>query len=245
MGDIISTSPLMKFKYVAPASPPDLLECTSFTIDFPNRKFLHVGIDPTQQFAKVILIITPARHIVFPVDFLHRIFQLMGNILSFLLNTPTYKKNIFLCTEVATLNNMVYKGENTLVIESKTQEGCRVLLNRSDLMRLLDLESSIMQLISSTEDASKVSITFIFSITVYIYINTLTYFRFLILNHQHHHHRHRLVIHQCRPLGIHHHHHHHRLVIHQYHMAIHQCRPLDIYHTYTKIVDSTFVDRTT
>ncbi|KAL4090137.1 hypothetical protein QTP88_025036 [Uroleucon formosanum] len=38
---------------------------------------------------------------------------------------------------------MVYQGENMLVIESKIQAGCRVLLNRSDLLRLQYLEWTI------------------------------------------------------------------------------------------------------
>ncbi|KAL4126797.1 hypothetical protein QTP88_011006 [Uroleucon formosanum] len=40
---------------------------------------------------------------------------------------------------------MVYKGENVLVIESKKKEGCRVLLNRTDLMKLQYLEWCILE----------------------------------------------------------------------------------------------------
>jgi len=40
---------------------------------------------------------------------------------------------------------MVYQGENMLVIESKTQAWCRVLLNRTDLMKLQYLEWSILE----------------------------------------------------------------------------------------------------
>lgn len=35
---------------------------------------------------------------------------------------------------------MVYRGINVLVIESKTEDVCRVLLNRMDLMQLQKLE---------------------------------------------------------------------------------------------------------
>lgn len=42
---------------------------------------------------------------------------------------------------------MVYQSENTLVLESKIQDGCRVLLNRSDLLQLQDLESAIYDII--------------------------------------------------------------------------------------------------
>ncbi|KAL4103976.1 hypothetical protein QTP88_019289 [Uroleucon formosanum] len=41
--------------------------------------------------------------------------------------------------------NMVYQGENMLVIESKAQAGCRVLLNRADLIKLQYLEWNITE----------------------------------------------------------------------------------------------------
>jgi len=63
--------------------------------------------------------------------------SLMGNILSFILDLPKkYKRNLFLETEIISLSSMVYQGENMLVIESKTQAGCRVLLNHIHLMKL-------------------------------------------------------------------------------------------------------------
>jgi len=42
---------------------------------------------------------------------------------------------------------MRYCNENVLVVESKNREGCRVLLNRSDLIQLKYLESSIFETI--------------------------------------------------------------------------------------------------
>ncbi|KAL4152670.1 hypothetical protein QTP88_000503 [Uroleucon formosanum] len=84
-----------------------------------------------------------------PADFLRRIFSLMGNILSFILELPQkYKRNLFLETEIISLSSMVYQGENMLVIESKTQDGCRVLLNRTDLIRLQYLEWSIHETVA-------------------------------------------------------------------------------------------------
>ncbi|VVC38049.1 Hypothetical protein CINCED_3A019815 [Cinara cedri] len=146
-----------KYQYVAPVSPQDLTECLSFTIDFPSCKFLHVGLDPSQH--TVILIITPSRHILITVEFFQSINRLMGDILSFLLNPPTYKKNVFSYTETTTLSSMVYKGENVIVFESKTQDGCRVLLNREDLLQLITLENRILQNIARLEETRKASIT--------------------------------------------------------------------------------------
>jgi len=46
------------YEYKAPSSPTELIDCSNYTIDFENRKFLHVGIDPVQQFIVSIHIIT-------------------------------------------------------------------------------------------------------------------------------------------------------------------------------------------
>ncbi|XP_029348652.1 uncharacterized protein LOC115035127 [Acyrthosiphon pisum] len=46
---------------------------------------------------------------------------------------------------------MVYRGENVLVIESKCQDGCRVLLNREDFIKLQYLECSIFESIVRKE----------------------------------------------------------------------------------------------
>ncbi|KAL4112123.1 hypothetical protein QTP88_015971 [Uroleucon formosanum] len=61
-----------------------------------------------------------------------------------------YKRTIFLDTETEKISSMVYGGENVLVVESKNQEGCRVLLNRSDLIRLQYLEGTIFEIIHLT-----------------------------------------------------------------------------------------------
>ncbi|XP_060848194.1 uncharacterized protein LOC132927631 [Rhopalosiphum padi] len=134
------------FTYVPPTPPAELIDCNNFTLDFTGRKFLNVGLDPTDEFNTVVQIITPSRYINMPADFLRRIFSLMGNILSFILDQPQkYKRNLFLETEIISLSSMVYQGENMLVIESKTQAGCRVLLNRADLMKLQYMEESIFE----------------------------------------------------------------------------------------------------
>jgi len=70
----------------------------------------------------------------------------MGHILSFILDTPQkYKRVIFYEDEILKLSSMVYSGENVLVIEAKHREGCRVLLNRADLIQLQYLECSIVE----------------------------------------------------------------------------------------------------
>ncbi|XP_026806890.1 uncharacterized protein LOC113549681 [Rhopalosiphum maidis] len=134
------------FTYVPPTPPAELIDCSNFILDFTERKFLNVGLDPADKFNTIVQVITSSRYVNISSDFLRRIFSLMGNILSFILDLPQkYKRNIFLETEIISLSSMVYKGENMLVIESKTQAGCRVLLNRTDLMKLQYLEWCIFE----------------------------------------------------------------------------------------------------
>ena len=145
-GSIADNAALYKktYTYIAPTPPAILIESTSYTLDFVARKFIHVGIDPTCMFNVAIHIITSSRYINISPDFLRRIFSLMGNILSFILDTPQkYKRTLFLETDMYKLSSMVFNGENTLVLESKTHVGCRVLLNRADLMQLQYLEACI------------------------------------------------------------------------------------------------------
>jgi len=71
----------------------------------------------------------------------------MGNILSYILDSPQKMKTVFLNTDEVILTNMIYRGENMLVIESKTQDGCRVLLSGKDLMAIQYLEWSIYETI--------------------------------------------------------------------------------------------------
>lgn len=144
-----NTPAFKKFKYNPPTSPAELIDCTNFILDFKNRKCLNVGLDPTKHFEVVVQILTPSRYVNISGEFLTRIFSLMGNILSFILNEPVkYKRNIFLDTDSTSLSSMVYRGESVLVIESKFQDGCRVLLSRSDLISLQYLEWSIFEAVS-------------------------------------------------------------------------------------------------
>ncbi|KAE9521655.1 hypothetical protein AGLY_017951 [Aphis glycines] len=137
------------FTYVPPTPPAELIDSTSYTLDFVARKFLNVGFDSEDKFKIVIHIITPSRYVSIYEGFLRRIFSLMGNILSFILDVPQkYRKQIFLEDEFIAASNMVYRGENVLVIESKKKEGCRVLLDRKNLMKLQYIEEIIFETIA-------------------------------------------------------------------------------------------------
>jgi len=76
----------------------------------------------------------------------------MRHILSFVSDIPQeYKRVIFYEDEKMKLSSMMYSGENVLVIETKNRDGCRVLLNRGDLLRLQYLECSIFESIVRKE----------------------------------------------------------------------------------------------
>ncbi|KAF0711571.1 Uncharacterized protein FWK35_00024495, partial [Aphis craccivora] len=46
------------FKYVPPTPPSHLMDSTNFTIHFNNRKFILIGINPTEKFNVRVHIIT-------------------------------------------------------------------------------------------------------------------------------------------------------------------------------------------
>ncbi|KAE9542917.1 hypothetical protein AGLY_002828 [Aphis glycines] len=143
-GSIADNTTLYKKKtytYVPPSPPAELIDSLSYTIDFAARKFLQIGIDPSEKFQVVVHVLTSSRYVLITVDLMKKIFSYMGNILSFILATPhKYKRIIFYEDEKNKLSSMMYSGENLLVMEAKNREGCRVLLNRADLMRLQYLE---------------------------------------------------------------------------------------------------------
>lgn len=76
------------YTYAPPMPPSILVDCTNYTIDFANRKFLHAGLDPAQQFNVSILIITSSCFVNLTTDFLKRIYSIMDQILSYFLDTP-------------------------------------------------------------------------------------------------------------------------------------------------------------
>ncbi|XP_050066079.1 uncharacterized protein LOC126555165 [Aphis gossypii] len=140
------------YTYVPPSPPAELIDPLSYTIDFAARKFLQIGIDPSEKFQVVVHVLTSSRYVLITVDLMKKIFSYMGNILSFILATPhKYKRIIFYEDEKNKLSSMMYSGENVLVMEAKNREGCRVLLNRADLMRLQYLEKCIFETIVRKE----------------------------------------------------------------------------------------------
>ncbi|VVC41707.1 Hypothetical protein CINCED_3A005403 [Cinara cedri] len=140
---------------VAPPSPTDFIDCSCYTLNFMERKFLNIGIDPTDAFAVKVRIITPSRYVNLTPDFLARIYSLMDKILSVVLDTPKYKCHLFLETALFKVSHCVLNQENHLVIELKTATGFRVLLNRYDLFRLENLKRCILETVARKTVSSR------------------------------------------------------------------------------------------
>jgi len=103
---------------------------------------VHIGIDPLEHFQTVVHLLISSRYVKINKDVLRRIYSLMENILSFILDISlTYKRTIFLETDSYQISSMV---ANVLIIESKTVDCCRVLLNRTDFIKLQELEWCII-----------------------------------------------------------------------------------------------------
>jgi len=150
VGSIADNAAIYKksFVYVPPTPPAELIDSTTYTLNFASRKFIHIGNDPTTNFNVSINLITSSRYVQLTPDFLRQIYSLMGYISPFILEQPQkYKRNLFFETEQIKLSSMVYSGENVLVIESKTRDGCRVLLNHVDLLQMQYLECCIFKTI--------------------------------------------------------------------------------------------------
>ncbi|KAF0730962.1 Uncharacterized protein FWK35_00026694, partial [Aphis craccivora] len=125
-GSIAENTTLYKKKtytYVPPSPPTQLNDSSSYTIDFAARKFLHIGIDPSEKFQVVVHVLTSSRYVLITVDLMKTIFSFMGNILSFILDTlHKYKRMIFYEDDKNKLSSMMYSGENVLVMEAKNRE---------------------------------------------------------------------------------------------------------------------------
>ncbi|KAE9543716.1 hypothetical protein AGLY_002112 [Aphis glycines] len=126
------------FTYVPSTPPAELIESTSYSLDFTSRKFLHIGFDLSEKLQVVVHLLTSSRYVYFTTDFMKKIFGFMGHILSFISDTPQkYKRVIFYEDEKIKLSIMMYSGENVLVIETKNCDGCRVLIVRKEVFTAL------------------------------------------------------------------------------------------------------------
>lgn len=127
----------------------ELIDTTDFVIDFIGRKSISIGLDPSKDFNVSIRIITPSRFVCITIDFLRRLYSLMGHILSIITDPPVKSlEKLLLRDETITLSKISYRGNNMLVIESHRQQGRRVLLSRRNLLKLQDRQFIINEVIA-------------------------------------------------------------------------------------------------
>lgn len=133
-------------KHIITREPPSrLINPTLFIINFAERKFLNIGLDPANNFNVTIHIITPLRHLVISPETLERIFSLMGDILSVLLDSRLKTKPpVFLVDDTMKLSKITCRGENKLAFQS-ISGGNKVLLSREDVIALQHMEWSTFE----------------------------------------------------------------------------------------------------
>ncbi len=56
IGDMAVVYKKKNFTYVPPTPPAELIDSTSYTLDFVARKFLNVGLDPTDEYNHTIAV---------------------------------------------------------------------------------------------------------------------------------------------------------------------------------------------
>ena len=140
-------------------SPIDLIDCSSFVIDFSGRKSMNIGLDAADVFNVCVQIITPSRHVCITSVFLHRIFSLLPYILSNITNPPVKsRERLFLKDENNTLSRTTYRGESMLVVESHLQQGCRVLLSERDLLRIHEIRWAVSESISRKSNVTRCAV---------------------------------------------------------------------------------------
>lgn len=139
--------------------PNDLIDSTNFVIDFAGRKSINIGLDASNVFNVSVQIITSSRHVCITSVFLQRIFSLIPYMLSNI-SDPSVKSRdrLFLKDENNTLSRTTYRGERMLAVESHLQQGCRVLLSGSDLLRIHEMQWAIGESISRKSNVTRCAV---------------------------------------------------------------------------------------
>lgn len=137
-------------------SPGDLIDATVFNINSDDRKFLIIGLDPTNHFEVIVQIISASQQIVFSPDFLRRIFSVMDHIIPAILDVSSKTKTkVFVSNDTVKLCKIVYRGQNKLSFQLKADRERRVLLDSKDVIALRYMEWSTFENIVLKSSISK------------------------------------------------------------------------------------------
>ncbi|KAF0710988.1 Uncharacterized protein FWK35_00024581 [Aphis craccivora] len=113
----------------------DLINSTNFVIDFAGRKSINIGLDASNVFNVTVQIITPSRHVCI-----------------------TTAIDFFLKDENNTLFRTTYRGERMVAVESHLQQGYRVLLSGSGLLRIHEMQWAIGESISRKSNVTRCAV---------------------------------------------------------------------------------------
>lgn len=124
-----------------PSGIRGLIDCSSFVIDLKTNKYANVGIDPWNNFGIVVRLISCSRYVDVAVDFVTRLFKLMGYIFPFL-NTVKTANQILLEDGPFSVSKLRYKGANVLSVQHHAR---RILLDYKNLQQFHVLENCIYE----------------------------------------------------------------------------------------------------
>lgn len=125
-----------------------LIDPTFFVINFVERKFLSIGLDPVDNFNVTSRIITPSSYLLITPQTLQQIFTITRDILPTLLDTQLKTKTSkCIVDDTILLSKITRRGDVQLVFQSTYNSG-KVLLSRQDLIALQHVERSALDSIS-------------------------------------------------------------------------------------------------
>ncbi|XP_015376300.1 PREDICTED: uncharacterized protein LOC107170649 [Diuraphis noxia] len=128
--------------------PKELIDCTNFVIDFAGRKFIHVGLDGSDDLNVMVQIITPSRYVCITSALLHKMFNIIPYILSTISHQNGKQRDrFFLKDEDYSLSRRNYRLECMLVVKSNHRDEL-AMLNRQDLLRIQEIQWAISESIS-------------------------------------------------------------------------------------------------
>ncbi|XP_050547584.1 uncharacterized protein LOC126909211 [Daktulosphaira vitifoliae] len=130
-------------------SKNNLINCLMYRLSTNENFFILIGVESNETFNTAVRIISPLQNVSITVDTLKCIYNSMGNILSMILSDPIKKEHVLLLEDDSTsISKSVYREKNVLLIKSRSQPRCQVILKYEHLTTLLNLECMIMDAIN-------------------------------------------------------------------------------------------------
>lgn len=127
---------------IGQVSPSLLIDPTFFVINFVERKFLSIGLDPADNFNVTARIIAPSSYLFTTPETLQRMFTMTRDILSRLMDAQLKTKTSeCIVDDTVLFSKISRRGEIKLVFRSTFNDG-KVSLSPEDLIALQHMERS-------------------------------------------------------------------------------------------------------